>query len=167
MSRLTKKFAGKVVLPSIPMEIKTKEDLDKYHEIRRECETMAIKLAEYEDREEKEIKKLRIFHIDDGEQHNIVAYTKDDAVKLFIGELNFEDRKESDIEITELDRNTDENVNLSGDDDLLLAMINRYRNQKERIETVNIFDLLEYCKLERKLKGNELEVPFIISSSTF
>lgn len=58
MSRLTKKFAGKVVLPSIPMEIKTKEDLDKYHEIRRECETMAIKLAEYEDREEKEIKNI-------------------------------------------------------------------------------------------------------------
>ena len=52
MSRLTKKFADKVVLPVIPMEIKSKEDLDKFHEVRREYEAMAIKLAEYEDKEE-------------------------------------------------------------------------------------------------------------------
>jgi len=53
--RLTKKFGDRVILPLIPMEIKTKEDLDKYHEIRREYEAMAIKLAEYEDREERNI----------------------------------------------------------------------------------------------------------------
>lgn len=52
MSRLTRKMMGKVVLPVIPMEIKTKEDLNKYHEVRREYEAMAIKLAEYEDKEE-------------------------------------------------------------------------------------------------------------------
>lgn len=52
MSRLTRKIMGKVVLPVIPMEIKSKEDLDKYHEVRREYEAMVIKLAEYEDKEE-------------------------------------------------------------------------------------------------------------------
>ena len=53
MNRLTRKFADKVVLPMIPIEIKSKEDLDKWHEVRKEYEAMAIKLAEYEDREEK------------------------------------------------------------------------------------------------------------------
>lgn len=52
MSRLTRKMMGQVILPMIPMEIKSKEDLDKYHEVRKEYEDMAIKLAEYEDREE-------------------------------------------------------------------------------------------------------------------
>ncbi|HBJ2604404.1 TPA: hypothetical protein ACXDAM_000813 [Clostridium botulinum] len=52
MSRLTKKMMGKVVLPIMPMGIETKEDLYKYHEVRREYEDIAIKLAEYEDREE-------------------------------------------------------------------------------------------------------------------
>ena len=43
---------GQVVVPVIPMEIKTKEDLNEYHKVRREYEAMAIKLAEYEDKEE-------------------------------------------------------------------------------------------------------------------
>lgn len=53
MARLTKKFMGKVLLPTVPMEIKTKEDLEKYHKAIKEYESYAIKLAEYEDREEK------------------------------------------------------------------------------------------------------------------
>ena len=43
---------GKVILPIIPMEIKSKEDLDKYHKVRKEYEEMAIKLAEYEDKDD-------------------------------------------------------------------------------------------------------------------
>ena len=49
MKRLTKKFGDKVILPIIPMEINSKEDLSKFHEIRKEYQAMAIKLAEYED----------------------------------------------------------------------------------------------------------------------
>lgn len=49
MKRLTKKFGNKVILPIIPMGIDSKEDLDKYHEVRREYQAMTIKLAEYED----------------------------------------------------------------------------------------------------------------------
>lgn len=52
MSRLTRKMMGRVVLPTIPMEIRSKEDLEKWHECRKEYENMAIKLAEYEDRDE-------------------------------------------------------------------------------------------------------------------
>ncbi|HBX47656.1 MAG TPA: hypothetical protein DEF85_02050 [Clostridiaceae bacterium] len=49
MKRLTKKFGDKVLLPNIPMEIKSKEDLDKFHEVRRDIESKIIRLAEYED----------------------------------------------------------------------------------------------------------------------
>lgn len=35
MSRLTRKMMNKVELPIIPMEIKSKEDLEKYHDVRR------------------------------------------------------------------------------------------------------------------------------------
>ena len=49
MDRLTKKFGDKVLLPNIPMEINSKEDLDKYHEVRRDIESKIIRLAEYED----------------------------------------------------------------------------------------------------------------------
>jgi len=52
MSRLTRKFGDEVILPIIPMDINSKEDLEKYHNIRREYENMVIKLSEYEDREE-------------------------------------------------------------------------------------------------------------------
>ena len=49
MERLTKKFGDKVILPIIPMGINSKEDLDKYHKVRKEYQDMAIKLAAYED----------------------------------------------------------------------------------------------------------------------
>lgn len=52
MSRLTRKMMGKVILPMIPMEINTREDLENWHEVRRQYDAMVIKLAEYEDREE-------------------------------------------------------------------------------------------------------------------
>lgn len=52
MSRLTKKMMGNVLLPVFPLEINSKEDLDKYHQLRRETDAMILKLSEYEDREE-------------------------------------------------------------------------------------------------------------------
>lgn len=52
MERLTKKIAGKVILPLIPMDIKNKDDLETYHKARKQYEENTIKLAEYEDLEE-------------------------------------------------------------------------------------------------------------------
>lgn len=52
MERLTKKIAGSVALPLIPMDIKNKEDLEIYHKVRKQYEENTIKLAEYEDFEE-------------------------------------------------------------------------------------------------------------------
>lgn len=49
MERLTKKFADNVMLPMIPMEINSKEDLEEYHRVRKEYEDYAVKLASYED----------------------------------------------------------------------------------------------------------------------
>lgn len=51
MKRLTKKSGDKVLLPIIPMGIDSKEDLNKYHKVRKEYQDVAIKLAEYEDTE--------------------------------------------------------------------------------------------------------------------
>lgn len=50
MNRLTRKIMGRVELPTIPIEINSREDLEKFHKVRKEYEAMAIKLAEYEDR---------------------------------------------------------------------------------------------------------------------
>ena len=52
MERLTRKIAGSVALPLIPMDIKNKEDLEIYHKVRKQYEESTIKLAEYEDLEE-------------------------------------------------------------------------------------------------------------------
>lgn len=52
MTRLTKKFGDKVLLPIIPMSIEFTEDLKNYHNVRRDIEEKVMKLAEYEDLEE-------------------------------------------------------------------------------------------------------------------
>jgi len=38
MERLTRKFGDKIILPMIPMEIKTSDDLENYHKVRKDIE---------------------------------------------------------------------------------------------------------------------------------
>lgn len=111
--------------------------------------------------------ELKIFRIDDGEEHFIVAENKENAIKLFMKELNFEELQESKLEVREISKDEDIQINLNGDDDLLLELINRYRNVKERIKSINIWDLLKYNLIQDKLQSKEIEIPYIISSSTF
>lgn len=47
--RLTNKFGDKVILPMIPMQIESKEDLENYHKVRKEYEDNTIRLSSYED----------------------------------------------------------------------------------------------------------------------
>lgn len=110
---------------------------------------------------------LKIFRIDDGEEHHIVAKTKEDAINYFMENLNFEDIKRCCLQIFEVDKDGDIQINLSSDDDLLLALINRYRNEKDKIETINIWDLLKYNLISCKLQDREIEIPYAICSSTF
>lgn len=49
MDRLTKKVMDKYLLPTIPMEINSKEKLDEFHEVRRFYENCVIRLGGYED----------------------------------------------------------------------------------------------------------------------
>lgn len=35
MNRLTRKFGEKVILPTIPMEINSQEDLEKFHKVKK------------------------------------------------------------------------------------------------------------------------------------
>lgn len=111
--------------------------------------------------------QLKIFRIDDGEEHFIVAENKENAIKLFMKELNFEELQESEFEVREISKDEDIQINLNGDDDLLLELINRYRNVKERMESINIWDLLKYNLIQDKLQSKEIEIPYVISSSTF
>jgi len=109
--------------------------------------------------------ELKILKIDDGEEHFIVAENKEDAIKLFMKELNFEELQESELEVREIRKDEDIQINLNSDDDLLLELINRYR--KDRIESINIWNLLKYNIIADELKGNGIELPYVISSSTF
>jgi hypothetical protein len=110
---------------------------------------------------------LKIFRIDDGEEHFIVAEIKEDAIQLFMKELNFEELQECDLEVREIQKDEDIQINLNGDSDLLLELINRYKNIKDRKETINIWNLLKFNLIEDKLKKIESEIPYVISSSTF
>lgn len=49
MERLTKPLCGGYELPMIPMEIKTQDDLQKFHEARKFYESCAIRCGQYED----------------------------------------------------------------------------------------------------------------------
>jgi len=122
--------------------------------------------------ERKEIKmdldtSLKIVKIDDGEEYFIVVKSTEDAKKYYLKEMNFENIQEDYLEVREIQKDEDIQINLNGDDDLLLELINRYRRADERLETINIWDLLKYNILELKLQDKELEVPCVISSSTY
>jgi len=110
---------------------------------------------------------LKIFRIDDGEEHFIVAETKEDAVEYFLKEMNFENIQECDLEVKEIQKDDDIQINLSQDDDLLLELINRYRNIKDTTGDTNIWTLLKYNIITDEVRGNELEIPYVIASSTF
>lgn len=110
---------------------------------------------------------LKIIRIDDGEEYFIVAENKEDAVNLFLKEFNFENLNVTDLEVREIKKDEDIQINLNNDSDLLLELINRYRNVKERIETINIWDLLKYTLIEDKLQDRKTEIPYVISSSIF
>lgn len=49
MERLTKPLCGGYELPMIPVEIKTQDDLQKFHEVRKFYESCAIRCGQYED----------------------------------------------------------------------------------------------------------------------
>jgi len=122
--------------------------------------------------ERKEIKmdldtSLKIVKIDDGEEYFIVVKSTEDAKKYYLKEMNFENIQEDDLEVREIQKDEDIQINLNGDDDLLLELINRYRRADKRLETINIWDLLKYNILELKLQDKELEIPCVISSSTY
>lgn len=110
---------------------------------------------------------LKIFRIDDGEEHFIVAETKDNAVTYFMKEMNFSDLQECDLEVEEIQKDDDIQINLNGDDDLLLELINRYRNVNDRLESINIWSLLKYYLIVDEIRENEIEIPYVIASSTF
>lgn len=110
---------------------------------------------------------LKIFRIDDGEEYLIVSKDKEGAVNLFLKEFNFENLDVMDLDVREIQNDEDFQINLSGDDDLLIKLINRYRATGERIETINIWNLLKYSIIEKELQEKEFEVPYVISSSIF
>lgn len=110
---------------------------------------------------------LKIIRIDDGEEHFIVAENKEDAIKLFMKEMNFEDLQECDLEIREIQKDEDIQIKLDNDQDLLIEIINRYKNIKDKDETVNIWKFLKYNLIEDELRDFGIDIPYVIASSTF
>ena len=110
---------------------------------------------------------LKIFRIDDGEEHFIVAETKEGAITYFMKEMNFSDLQECDLEVEEIQKDDDIQINLNGDDDLLLELINRYRNINDKVESINIWQLLKYNLITDEIREIETEMPYVIASSTF
>lgn len=113
-----------------------------------------------------ELTGLKIFQIEDGEQHYIAATTIQEAKNCFLKEMNFDDIQESDLQIREIGQEEDIQVNIV-DNDLLVKLINKYRNKKDKTTSINIWVYLKYLIIEKELQDNILQVPFVISSSTF
>lgn len=50
---------------------------------------------------------------------------------------------------------------------LLAGQGSDYIKIKDKVETINIWNLLKYIIIEKELQDNKLEIPFVISSSVF
>jgi hypothetical protein len=113
--------------------------------------------------------RLKIFRIEDlnGEEYYIVAKSKNEALKYYLKELNFENFNECDLEIREIEKADDCQINLNNDDEFLLNLINKNRNDADKIEIINIWNLLKYNLIVNILQDKAIKIPNVICSSTF
>ncbi|MDU4480203.1 hypothetical protein [Clostridium sp.] len=124
MSRLTRKMMGKVVLPIIPMEINSEEDLNKYHKVRREYEVMAIKLAEYEDKEEAlEETKEQIL-----KEYALDLYEEFNQVMRCTGKIDMQDV----VDILQLNEEKDKKI--------IIGQKYKLKNSKSEVTVTSIYD---------------------------
>lgn len=115
---------GKVVLPIIPMEINSEEDLNKYHKVRREYEVMAIKLAEYEDKEEAlEETKEQIL-----KEYALDLYEEFNQVMRCTGKIDMQDV----VDILQLNEEKDKKI--------IIGQKYKLKNSKSEVTVTSIYD---------------------------
>jgi len=110
---------------------------------------------------------LKIFRIEDGENHLFVAKNKNEAIKVYKEYFDFDeaDISENEYIIKEIPKNSNIMINIKEDEDLM-NILNRFRINK-KINQVNIWLYLKYWIITDILKGQEFIVPNIITSTTF
>jgi len=110
---------------------------------------------------------LKIFYFEDRENHLIVAKNKEEAINWYVNNWADEDiLNNNEYTVIELPKDTKVEINIMEDEDLM-NIINKYKNQKEKVEYINIWLYLYYWIIEQTLKGNEFETPNLIASSVY
>jgi len=108
---------------------------------------------------------LKIFEIEDGENHLFVAKNKNEAIKVYKEYFDEADISENEYIVKEIPKNSNIMINIEEDEDLI-NILNRFRIDK-KINQVNIWLYLKYWIITDILKGQEFIVPNIITSTTF
>lgn len=109
---------------------------------------------------------LKIFKFKTGEIDWIVANNYAEAEEYYLHEINPDvDNILDEVELEVLDKNTKVSIAICEDYELRL-LINRHTYNKEKIDRVNIWDLLVYDLLSYKLIHNgEHPIPFLIATT--
>lgn len=122
---------------------------------------------------------LKIFKFNDGEDWWIVAKDLPAARKFFENECAdketlwdnaWEEYQSISLahgyDVKELTKDNGTMIRVTENDDLI-STINRYRNQNEKVELLNIWDLVMWDLVETKLHDVEQIMPYLIASSVF
>ena len=111
---------------------------------------------------------LKIFEFEDGETHWIVARNKQEAIKFYENDYinQNQDILEEGYEVREILKDTTIQINIDEDIDLL-HIINRYKNQNEKIDHINIWLYLKYWIVEQALQDKNFIVPNLIASTVY
>ncbi len=111
---------------------------------------------------------LKIFEFEDSETHWIVARSKEDAINFYENDYIDQDSDiiEEGYEVREISKDTKILINVDEDIDLL-HIINRYRNQNEKVDHVNIWLYLKYWIVEQTLQNKKFIVPNLLASTVY
>lgn len=113
---------------------------------------------------------LKIFKFDYEEVDCIAANNIEEAKRYWLNDLGYEEEgtiEEQGVIITELKEDCKDFV-LLGDDENLTRIVNEYRNEKDKKDSINIWDMLISDLMQYKLSHDrEMEIPFLISTTNY
>lgn len=109
---------------------------------------------------------LKIFKFDAGETDWIVANNYAEAEEYYLHEINPDVENIIDeVDLKVIDKNDKTSIDI-GEEEELRLLVNRYTYNKDKIDRVNIWDLLVYDLLSYKLIHNEDHpIPFLIATT--
>lgn len=99
-----------------------------------------------------------------GEEYYIVANTLQEAKIYYIN--NIRGTLKNTALMSEFVDDA-EIVNITPDNEILSALVNKHNDSQHKIETINIWNLLKFTLLEYQLQSREFNVPYLLCSSEF